>query len=110
MAQVSSSICFAPCVITTVAVTPLRTPLAFSLTGDSTSGFLAAGAGAGPSAPQCANTDYLVIDGAVDPAAATSFNDRFCGNQLNAQTAPVSTVSTTLCSKFNSTDLEAIST
>ena len=79
---------------------PLTTPLAFSLTGDSTSAFLAAGSGAGPNPPQCANTDYIVINGAVDPSIAANFNDRFCANQLNPQTAPVSTASVTVCCKL----------
>ena len=79
---------------------PLTTPLAFSLTGDSTSPVPMAGAGAGANPPQCANTDYLIIDSAADPALPTNFNDRFCGNEFNAQTVPVATTSTTLCSEI----------
>ncbi|XP_046645869.1 uncharacterized protein LOC124336202 [Daphnia pulicaria] len=93
--RVSSSICYSPCVITTVAVAPQMTPLALSLTGDSTVGFLPAGAGAGTAFNQCANTDYIVIDGAVDASTPANFNDRFCGNNLNAV---AQTTSVTLCS------------
>jgi len=94
--KVSSSICYSACVITTVPVAPQTTPLAFGLTGDSTSAFLPAGAGAGTAFNQCANTDYIVIDGAVDPTTPANFNDRFCGNNLNAV---AQTTSVTLCCK-----------
>ncbi|KAI9559161.1 hypothetical protein GHT06_015950 [Daphnia sinensis] len=94
--RVASSICYTPCVITTTAVLPQMPPLAFSLTGDSTGSFLPAAAGAGSSFNQCANTDYLVIHGAVDSTTPTSFNDRFCGNNLNPSSTQQTSV--TLCS------------
>ncbi|KAK4010495.1 uncharacterized protein LOC116920739 [Daphnia magna] len=93
--RVASSICYTPCVITTTAVPPQMPPLAFSLTADSSASFLPAGAGAGTNFNQCANTDYLVIHGAVDSTMPTSFNDRFCGNNLNPASQ---TTSVTLCS------------
>lgn len=96
MMQVASSICYTPCVITTTAVPPQMPPLAFSLTADSSASFLPAGAGAGTNFNQCANTDYLVIHGAVDSTMPTSFNDRFCGNNLNPASQ---TTSVTLCCK-----------
>ena len=95
--KISSSICYTPCVITTAPVAPQTTPLAFSLTGDSSGNFLPAGAGAGTAANQCANTDFLVIHGAVDSTNSINFNDRFCGNNLNAV---AQTFSVTLCCKF----------
>lgn len=99
MMQVASSICYTPCVITTTAVPPQMPPLAFSLTADSSATFLPAGAGAGTNFNQCANTDYLVIHGAVDSTMPTSFNDRFCGNNLNPASQ---TTSVTLCCKWHS--------
>lgn len=99
MMQVASSICYTPCVITTTAVPPQMPPLAFSLTADSSASFLPAGAGAGTNFNQCANTDYLVIHGAVDSTMPTSFNDRFCGNNLNPASQ---TTSVTLCCKWHS--------
>lgn len=94
--QVASSMCFAPCVITTPAA-PGPGPLAFSLTGDSTASFPPGYAGAGTSNTQCPNTDYIVIESAVDANNPLNFNDRFCGNQLTASTG--SNFPATLCSK-----------
>ena len=59
------------------------------------------GAGVGANPPQYASmTDYWFIVSAVDPALSANFNDRFCGNEFNAQTVPVATTSTTLCSEI----------
>ena len=82
--------------ITTLAVSPNQAPLAFSLTSDSTVGFPPGFAGAGTGNTQCQNTDYIIIESAVDSNNALSFNDRFCGNQLTAATG--SNFPSTLCS------------
>ena len=48
------------------------------------------GAGVGANPPQYASmTDYWFIVSAADPALSANFNDRFCGNEFNAQAVPV---------------------
>ena len=97
----ASSICVTPCTVTTTVVSPAVTPVSFSLTGDATIGsFQASGAGAGLYNPLCANTDYMIIPGAVDASNSALFNDRFCGNQLNAAGTAQITSSTMCCKSW----------